>query len=269
MVMNEKIKKIIPPLLFDLKRILQTPKLKKFKSYEDVFKKIDNEFYNSENTDLVRVKTKMFVEMLKTNEYTLDYEEKKLITFFFLKNKKPLKVLDVGGGSGIHFHVLNNFNEKMEVEWTVLETPEMVKSNTHNDFKKLYFTDDLNSLKEKNFDVIYMSGLLQYLSDPYSFLKKIFEIKSNQIIITRTPFLLNGEEFYSIQKSFLSEKGPSNFLPEGIINKDLQHPIFFFNLNKFEGFLKNNNLKFITIDDGQWDTGREVFFKKTILINKI
>ena len=49
----------------------------------------------------------------------------------------------------------------------------MVKSNKNNNFQGLNFSDDIESLKDVKFDLIYLSSVIEYVPKPYDFLEKI------------------------------------------------------------------------------------------------
>lgn len=265
MRLKQLIKQFIPPIIIGIIRRIIFPKVQAFKSFKETIDVINEDFNNKELVEVISLKTKNYINKLYKKKILLGYEEHKLINLFCLNPKKNYKVLDVGGGSGLHFHMLkSNFN-KIELDWTILETPEMVKYNRNINYKNLHFTDDINSIKDINFDLIYLSGVIQYVENPYVFLNKILKLNSEKIIITRTPFQIDKEGFFSIQKSLLSENGPG-VLPDGYIDKYVKYPRYNFNLYFFKKFIYEKGFDIISLHDGQGILGRELIYKKTFIL---
>ena len=264
--MKQTIKQLIPPLVIKIIRKIIYPKAKKYQKYEDVVNVSKEEYDNEELSKVVSVKTKIYIDKLYKQEIQFGYEEQKLLNLFCLNDNRSLNVLDVGGGSGIHYHIVKS-QYNIDLNWTVLETPEMLKFNKNNNFQGLNFSDDIDSLKDVKFDLIYLSSVIQYIPKPYDFLEKIFSLKSNKIIITRTPVKNQGKEYYALQTSMLSSNGPGE-LPKNFKDKIVTYPRYSFTINNLKRFLKNLKIKFITIDDGTNIIGRDEIFSKTFIIIK-
>jgi putative methyltransferase (TIGR04325 family) len=264
--MKKTIKQLIPPLVIKIIRKIIFPKTKKYQKYEDVVNDSKEEYNNDELSKVVSVKTKIYIDKLYKQEIQFSYEDQKLLNLFCLNDNRSLNILDIGGGSGIHYHTVKS-QYNLDLNWTVLETPEMVKSNKNNNFQGLNYSDDIESLKDVEFDLIYLSSVIHYIPKPYDFLEKIFSLKSNKIIITRTPLKNQGKEYYTLQKSMLSSNGPGE-LPKNFKDKHVTYPRYSFNINKFKSFLEKYNTKVITIDDGTHIFGRDEMFSKTFIIIK-
>ena len=264
--MKKIIKQLIPPLGIKIIKKIIFPKTIQYEKYEDVVNVTKEEYDNDELSKVVSVKTKIYIDKLYKQEIPIGYEEQKLLSLFCLNENRSFKVLDVGGGSGIHYHIVKS-HYNLELNWTILETSEMVKSNKNNNFQELNFTDNINSIKDVKFDLIYLSSVIQYLPEPYNFLEKIFSLKSNKIIITRTPFKNQGEEYFTVQKSLYSENGPGE-LPKHFKDKFVTYPRYSFTINNFQRFLEKYKTKVITIDDGNGIIGRDEVYSRTFIIIK-
>ncbi len=260
------LKQFIPPIFLNLIRNLFLSSTKKFSSYEEVEKHLGFGYNNEKLVEVVSKKTRIKIDQLYSSNYNYDYNDLKLISFFFLENKE-INVLDVGGGAGLHYHVLRSFS-KIKIKWHVLETPEMVNRNKYHESNELKFIDNMDIIKESNLDLIYLNSVIQYINNPYSFLDKLFDINCKKIVITRTPFMTNHKEFYSVQKSFLASNGPGP-LPEGFSNGIVKYPLFSFNLNSFKNFLDKKNFKNINyVSENDWKMNGIEYKNMTILITK-
>jgi hypothetical protein len=65
----------------------------------------------------------------------------------------------------------------------------------------------------------------------------------------------------------LSSNGPGE-LPKNFKDKIVTYPRYIFTINNLKRFLKNLNLKVITIDDGTHIVGVDEMFSKTFIIIK-
>ena len=262
--MKRIIKELLPPFIIKMVRKIVFTKTEKFDNYEDVVKYSRGDYNNKELTEVVSIKTKNYIKNLYKKEVQLGQEEQKLLNIFCLNDKKSLNVLDVGGGSGIHFHIVKS-QLGVQLNWIVLETPEMVKSNLNNTHQELNFVDDVSKIRNLNFDLIFLSGVIQYVPYPYNFLKQILSLNSKKIIITRTPFKNSGKEFFTIQKSLLSENGPGE-LPKKYKDKFVKYPRYSFTLNDFKEFLDSQKIKYIPVYDGKGIIGRDEVFSMTFYL---
>jgi putative methyltransferase (TIGR04325 family) len=264
-----KIRKFIPPVIYIFLKNLIYHSNKKFKTHEEVERYLKTDYNDFEIAKVVSIKTRNLINSVYDENYLYSSEDLKLLSLFYLKEyETEYKVLDVGGGSGLHYHIVKSFKGNNLFKWDVLETPEMVKYNSDNLFKELFFHENLKVLKENNYDLIFLSGVIQYVKNPYKFLDDLLDIESKKIVITRTPFNFKNEEFYSIQKSFLSENGPG-ILPSGFKNRLVKYPHFSFNFNYFIKYLNDKGFKTIsTVYEGEWTLNRENYKMLTLFISK-
>jgi putative methyltransferase (TIGR04325 family) len=117
-------------------------------------------------------------------------------------NNGKLHLLDFGGSLGSSYFQNKHFLDSLpDVKWCIVEQPGFVRTgkeffeNNH-----LMFFDSIEEcLSSYNCNVILLSSVIQYLEEPYNFLKKIFSLNIEYIIIDRTPFI-NGKDRITIQK---------------------------------------------------------------------
>jgi putative methyltransferase (TIGR04325 family) len=224
-------------------------------------------YENRKLCKVVVLKNKKFREEFQLSGITVNHE--KVMEVIKMINKSNAKVLDFGGGGGNLYFVAEKFFPHASFDWNVVETNQMVKQarkfiqngpNFHSDIFKL--------LGKNDFDLLIMSGSLQYLPDPLGFLQKILDKNIDYIFFTRTP-LTNLKENYSyMQESFLSENGHGD-LPRGIKDKKVFYPC---NIPVKIDFLNTLQKKFKILDnytEGKFQTQFELVDMYGILAKKI
>jgi putative methyltransferase (TIGR04325 family) len=142
------------------------------------------------------------------------------------QNNGRLNVLDFGGAFGSRYYQNKKFLDPIrEVHWFIVEQPEFVKNGLQNfstDRLSFFYTID-DCLKNHNIDIILLSSVLQYLSEPYNLLENIISKNIKYIIVDRTPFI-EGNDRITIQK-----------VPKTIY--EASYPCWFFNKAKFVSYL--------------------------------
>jgi len=143
--------------------------------------------------------------------------------------KGRLYLLDFGGSLGSTYFQNKRFLDTLEqVEWSIVEQCNFIKCGQQyiaTDVLKFYysieecFTDSTRHTPE----IILLSSILQYLEEPYEFLKKISNYNFKYIIFDRTAFINGNKDRITIQK-----------VPAKIYNAS--YPAWFFNREKFEQF---------------------------------
>ena len=101
------------------------------------------------------------------------------VCVYLYQNKTFPKILDLGGGFGDGFLYLRNIFKDIDINYTIIEQNEIVSQSKSIDFKcqkssSINFYNSLNLAMEKNnYDLLFSSGTLQYLDNPYNVLDKI------------------------------------------------------------------------------------------------
>lgn len=117
--------------------------------------------------------------------------------------KGKLIVIDFGGSLGsTYFQNIKFLKSLPELRWNIVEQPNYVDIGIKNfQDDKLRFYHDLDEcVKTEKPDVIIFSGVLQYLSDPYSLIKKVGDLGIEFIIVDLMPFSPDGNDHITIQK---------------------------------------------------------------------
>lgn len=146
-----------------------------------------------------------------------------------MENKGKLCVLDFGGSLGSTYFQNRNFLSSVEdLKWCVVEQENFVDVGTNN-FEnvqlKFFHTVEECFLKYKP-NVILLSGVLQYLENPYDWINKFISYNINTIIIDRTSFFNGENDIITLQN-----------VPEEIYSAS--YPCWFFQKQKFLNAFKN------------------------------
>jgi len=157
-----------------------------------------------------------------------------IILLYIKKNSSLPRILDFGGGFGDnYFYIENLLNEK--IDFAVCESVSVVEINKKNNNNTLikYYSDLKLAIDDFKPDIIYSSGTIQYLKNPYEALKTIGQSKSKMVAFSRNSF---GKENIYTQLSFLNHHGtgkePKNFkkkfvlFPHTVIEENLLKNIF-------------------------------------------
>ncbi len=128
-----------------------------------------------------------------------------LISFLLhsaFENGAPLDILDFGGSLGsTYFQVKEFLSNQVCSSWNVVEQAHYVECG------KEYFEDGLlrffHSIEECNakykIDLMILSGVIQYLPEPHTFLEELVGLGYKYIIIDRTAFIDRGKDRLTIQ----------------------------------------------------------------------
>lgn len=129
-----------------------------------------------------------------------------------------VRVLDYGGSLGSTFHQMRRFLAGFaSVEWSVVEQPHYVRAG-RDEFERdgLKFFESVDECAaRRRIATVLLSGVLQYLPDPWQTLDSLARIDARDIIIDRTLFSVGGEERICLQQvppSIVRSSYPCRFL---------------------------------------------------------
>ena len=120
-----------------------------------------------------------------------------------LQKENKLNVLDFGGSLGTSYYQNQFFlNSLAERHWCIVEQPHFViEGNKYFADANLHFYNSIKDCTLKfKIDVIFLSGVIQYLEKPYDLLNEIIAEEFEYIIIDRTLFIEKNEDRLTIQK---------------------------------------------------------------------
>jgi putative methyltransferase (TIGR04325 family) len=131
-----------------------------------------------------------------------------------------LHVIDFGGALGSSYFQSRHMLDTCEVlKWAIVEQPSHVTvGNKEFANSELSFHRSLDSAcKDTAYDVLLLSGVIQYLPDPFAFLGHVLGRRIPSIIVDRTPFMTNGIARLTVQhvpKRIYPASYPAWFLSE-------------------------------------------------------
>ncbi len=213
------LKSLMPSFLKDVLLHFLNPRRNyiegEFKDYQEAMSSLKYDFTWTSEQYLSNLESKYL-------SYKSKLSEKSLPSLYYLSSISILmglygskkSVLDFGGGVGLHYSTASTILK--ELDWTILETTSFIKKFSHLGDKNIRYVD---KFPDKNFDILYISGTLQYLENPLEFLAKNSK-KFSQIIISEV-FLTEKKSYVSLQSSIYLNNN----------KKSYSHPIWIFNLN--------------------------------------
>ena len=143
-----------------------------------------------------------------------------------------LNVLDFGGALGTSYYQNRVFLKEVPfVRWNIVEQPHYVERGRtlfQNDALRFYSSIG-ECLHDTSPQVIVMSGVLQYVKDPYGLLGEVFEHELPFTIIDRTPFQNQPVDRLCVQRV-----SPEIF--------EASYPAWIFSLNRFRDALSPNRI---------------------------
>jgi putative methyltransferase (TIGR04325 family) len=248
--MQKQLKKIIyeltPPIFLNLYRQSKKSNSYGFFGNYSSWKEAKND---SDGYDSDTILNKVKESLLQVKEGKAVYErdsvlfEKIQYSFPFLAallkvaldNQGTLSVLDFGGSLGSsYFQSRDLFSDINQLRWSIVEQENFVdcgKKYFENQTLQFFETID-NCIEQANPNVILLSSVVQYLENPYVFLRKLLDYKFKYIIFDRTAFVNEGSDLLTVQK----------VSPEIYV---ASYPAWFLNQDKFlDIFLENYDLIF-------------------------
>ena len=259
MRLRKMIKSLLPPVIFKICNGLNFKG--NYSSWEQAKKSSIG--YDS---DIVIVKAKESMLKVKNGEYAFAQDSVLFDTIQYsfpvlagllrvaLANNRELSVLDFGGSLGSSYYQCREFlGDLKKITWSIVEQPKFVacgKKFFENMELRFYYSIDECCKNEKP-NVILLSGVIQYIEEPYGLLEDILRRNFDYLIFDRTSFLKNGPDRLAIQKA-----------PAYIYN--CSYPIWFFNYDKFIAKLLSR-YALVTAFDGFDKAEEPLFFKGFIL----
>jgi putative methyltransferase (TIGR04325 family) len=132
-------------------------------------------------------------------------------------NKNTIRVIDVGGGLGQYFFLLEKLAPSIQFEWVILETTalcELAKSVAPTK-KNIGWISSLADT-QGTFDIALLSSVIQYVESPFHLLDDLMKV-AKFLILNRLPLTSSRNQKICIQRpGFFESKGsyPVNILAE-------------------------------------------------------
>lgn len=119
-----------------------------------------------------------------------------LLQFIARRHGGSLRLVDFGGSLGSTYRQCAPFLEGLEIRWTVVEQPAFVARGRERFLDgTLDFQPDLKAcFATSRPTCLLLSSVLQYLEDPFAFLRSAADMGFEEIVIDRTPFSVHGRD---------------------------------------------------------------------------
>ena len=136
----------------------------------------------------------------------------------------PPRVLDFGGGAGVHYFTAR-FLFNVPFRWAIVETPVRAAAAAPDGFEiHDSITSAVASLGEV--DLVLASSAIQYTPDPMATLNALIAVGARYFALTRFP--VSGRTAFGIERTTLSyQMNLGTPLPDGIVDRPLFYPIAF------------------------------------------
>lgn len=145
------------------------------------------------------------------------------LLYIALRNNNQLNVLDFGGSlASFYFQHIRLLNSIDKLQWSVVEQPHFVSwgsEHLSSDTLKFYNTTSELPIDGRP-DVIFLSGVLQYLEYPYQMLNELLQLNAEYMLFDRTSFIEGNTDRLTVQT-----------VPETIYNA--KYPAWFLSWEKF------------------------------------
>jgi putative methyltransferase (TIGR04325 family) len=118
------------------------------------------------------------------------------------RNAGTLNVLDFGGALGSsYFQNLQLLNTLPRVKWNIVEQPHFVKAGKANvqDDKLRFYSSIQECLTENKPNVVLLSSVLQYLSEPASIFLSLLNVGADSVILDRTSINFSASDRIYVQ----------------------------------------------------------------------
>lgn len=119
-----------------------------------------------------------------------------------VENSSQLNILDFGGSLGSSYFQNRKFLSSLKsIKWSVVEQPHFVlrgNDGIADEELKFYYTIEA-CIRNRGPSTLLLSGVLQYLKDPYDWLKLFRDKSFKYIILDRTAFVDHFDDFLTVQ----------------------------------------------------------------------
>jgi putative methyltransferase (TIGR04325 family) len=233
------LKRFIPPIVIDAARALRgrdrSPQ--QFESWEEAAKACGPGYDDAAIARIVAAKTEAYQrriaeEPLSPGDLSL------LAAVGMIGGKSKLVVLDVGGAIGAHHHLVRHAFPGLELDWRIVETPAMVEEGRGAvGSMRFYRSISAAHADGVRFDLVFSSGTLQCVADPYGMLREMLSLGAPLVLLQRMGVVEGPREVVTVHEHALSLHGrgpaPAGF-PDGIC----RYPFRFLRKDEFEAAIR-------------------------------
>lgn len=245
---KEILKSIIPPIILDVITDIVKPSPIQF-GWFGTFSSWEEASQRCEGYDSEVIIEKVKSSLLKVKNGEAVYERDSVIfdkieysfpllsgiMWIAAQNGGKLNILDFGGSLGsTYFQNYLFLQDLCEVKWSIVEQSKFVEignSEFKTDQLKFFMTID-DCIENQKSNILILSGVLQYLESPFTFVEEVLKKNFEYIIFDRTAFVDSKQHIITVQKV------PPEIYPA-------TYPCWFFNEKLLlETFNKQYDIKF-------------------------
>jgi putative methyltransferase (TIGR04325 family) len=239
-------KEFVPPILRSLVRKTQPnpPGAQWYASYAAAKAACQGGYEDAQLIRTVYEKTRLYRDRLASQAPRVcDLSALRLLGGLSLAvTKRDVTVLDFGGACGAHYFLASAvLGDRVRFRWHVIETASMaaVAQGLADDHVEFFASVPQATAGLETIDVVFSSGALQYVPDPYATLTALTQCGAAALFLTRVGLTRQQAEVITIQTSSLRTNGPGA-LPEGMPDGPVTYPLVFPSQEKVEEIIQRN-----------------------------
>jgi putative methyltransferase (TIGR04325 family) len=219
------IRDFVPPILLLLRRKLA----KQYNSYHEAWNECAScDFDLDYRISYERTKS-LCAELNTDNRIKINFDHMFALCALLmaLKQETTTNIVDFGGACGHYYFIVRRLlDDKYSLNWTVVEREGIVNYAKALSNNELAFSDNLEEVihTHDDIDLLIASGVIQYLPNPYHYLKLIANSSSKFILLNRMAMTLGGRDIILLQKYMLSQKTLVRRLPDDVMDKEFRVP---------------------------------------------
>jgi putative methyltransferase (TIGR04325 family) len=148
-------------------------------------------------------------------------------------------VIDFGGACGAHYFLAQAWlGHRVDLRWHVVENPTMATMAASLEDGRVKFYDNLDEARAAldRLDLVFSSGALQYVSQPYTSLQQLTACGASSLFLTRIGLSTASREFVTLQTSYLRDNGPGP-MPVGMADRMVSYPVTLARKDMFEDII--------------------------------
>ncbi len=120
-----------------------------------------------------------------------------------------LRVLDIGGSFGQYRYRLEELCPKLEIDWTVVETPSTVQEFADLEQPSMRWREAHDISDEPlAYDLTFICGTLPYLPEPFDAIRKYTKV-SRFVVLGRVPIVEQAQDHFFLQYVSAQDRMPA------------------------------------------------------------
>lgn len=137
------------------------------------------------------------------------------------------RIIDFGGGMGVHFKTLLKTGFSREVSWQVLELAHVAEIGTAKWAHRadVSYSSDLKLVQPRP-NILIASGVLQFIAEAESVIDQILNLQPTYIALDRVPLSLEPQHYVSVQTVGAGFYGVEQSVPVWVFSKRLLLHLF-------------------------------------------